>query len=297
PPRPPAPATRTARAAAALSVRALPAPAAAAAAAAAALPALRRAAAPAPGLARTARASRAAAAGLGLVWAAMTAEFAWRRIAPGPRTPAEIWRMAATSALIPPAACAQRLAGEWRHRAARPHRARPVKAVLFDRDGTLVHDVPYNAEPGKVRPVEGAREALDRVRAAGLRLGVVSNQSGVARGLITPDQLQEVNAAVEARLGPFDVWCVCPHGEADGCDCRKPRPGLVHQAAAALGVDPAECVVIGDIGADMAAARAAGARGILVPNGRTRPEETAAAPETAPHLAAAVRRVLRAEAR
>ncbi|WP_214414372.1 D-glycero-alpha-D-manno-heptose-1,7-bisphosphate 7-phosphatase [Sphaerisporangium fuscum] len=170
-----------------------------------------------------------------------------------------------------------------------PHPA----AVLFDRDGTLVEDVPYNADPEKVRPVPGAREALDRLRAAGLPLGVVTNQSGVARGLIGMDALRAVNARVEELLGPFEVWAVCPHGEAEGCACRKPLPGLVLQAARALGVDARDCVVIGDIGRDMEAARAAGARGILVPTPVTLPDEVAAAPEVAPDLPAAVDMVLR----
>ncbi|KIH99257.1 hypothetical protein LP52_08375 [Streptomonospora alba] len=245
---------------------------------------------------RTRRIAGAAAGGLVALWTASTAEFAWRRIAPGPRTAREALRMAVTSALIPPAACAQRLRGEWRHRGARPHGAGAVKAVLFDRDGTLVHDVPYNADPEQVLPTPDARAALDRVRSAGLRLGVVSNQSGVARGLITPDELEAVNAAVEDRLGPFDVWRVCVHGEDDGCACRKPRPGLIREAAAELGVRPQECAVIGDIGADVEAARAAGARPILVPGPATRAEEVAAAPETAARLTAAVRRVLRGNA-
>ncbi|WP_460999618.1 HAD-IIIA family hydrolase, partial [Streptomonospora sediminis] len=246
-----------------------------------------------PARARTQRAATAAAAELAGRWLAATAGFAWRRIAPGPRTPAEIARMAATSALIPPVACAQRLAGEWRHRSARPHGARPVKAVLFDRDGTLVHDVPYNSDPELVRPAHRARAAVQRARGAGLRVGVVSNQSGIARGLITPDELAAVNAAVEARLGPFDVWRICPHSEDGGCACRKPRPGLVRDAAAGLGLAPHECAVIGDIGADIDAARAAGARAILVPGPATRPEEAAGAPETARNLAAAVNRLLR----
>ncbi|MFD0658976.1 D-glycero-alpha-D-manno-heptose-1,7-bisphosphate 7-phosphatase [Thermocatellispora tengchongensis] len=140
----------------------------------------------------------------------------------------------------------------------RPARRRRPSAVLFDRDGTLVRDVPYNADPALVEPMPGAREALDRLRAAGLPIGVVTNQSGVARGLIAEPALRAVNARVEELLGPFDVWAVCPHGEADGCACRKPRPGLVLRAAAALGVRPADCVVIGDIGRDIEAARAAG---------------------------------------
>jgi D-glycero-D-manno-heptose 1,7-bisphosphate phosphatase len=156
-----------------------------------------------------------------------------------------------------------------------------VRAVLFDRDGTLVHDVPYNADPDLVAPVDDAREVLDALRSAGVRVGVVSNQSGIARGLITPAQLDAVNARVSELLGPFDTWQVCPHGSTDGCACRKPAPGLVLAAAAALGVDPSECVVVGDIGADVGAALAAGARSVLVPTPVTRSEEVEHAREHA----------------
>jgi HAD superfamily hydrolase (TIGR01662 family) len=93
---------------------------------------------------------------------------------------------------------------------------------------------------------------------------------------------------VDELLGPLGPWLYCPHAPEDGCDCRKPAPGLVREAARWLGVAPERCVVIGDIGADVEAARAAGARAVLVPTPRTRPEEVAAAPATAPDLAAAV---------
>ncbi|GHA00365.1 D-glycero-alpha-D-manno-heptose-1,7-bisphosphate 7-phosphatase [Streptomyces echinoruber] len=167
-----------------------------------------------------------------------------------------------------------------------------VRAVLFDRDGTLVHDVPYNGDPDRVRPVEGAREALDLLRARGIGTGVVTNQSGVARGLITAADVRRVNERVEKLLGPFDVWAICPHGPDDGCPCRKPRPGMVLWAAGRLCADPAELVVVGDIAADLEAARRAGAHGILVPNEATRPEETAAAEHVATDLLDAVRAVL-----
>ena len=165
---------------------------------------------------------------------------------------------------------------------------RAPAAVLLDRDGTLVEDVPYNADPARVVPVPGAAAALDRLRAAGVPLALVSNQSGVARGLMTLDEVAAVNQRVEDLLGPIGPWLVCPHGPDEGCACRKPAPGLVLAAAAALGVDPAECVVIGDIGSDVEAARAAGARAILVPTPATLAEEVAAAPEVAETLEAAV---------
>jgi HAD superfamily hydrolase (TIGR01662 family) len=165
-------------------------------------------------------------------------------------------------------------------------------AVLFDRDGTLIVNVPYNADPDRVTPMPGARRALDRLRRAGLRIGVVSNQSGVAKGIIGHSDLAAVNARVERFLGPFDVWAVCPHDDADGCACRKPAPGLILRAAAILGVTAKECAVIGDIGSDMGAARAAGARGILVPSPDTLWEEVAAADEVADDLMTAVDHLL-----
>ncbi|MGS2645115.1 D-glycero-alpha-D-manno-heptose-1,7-bisphosphate 7-phosphatase [Streptosporangium sp. G12] len=172
------------------------------------------------------------------------------------------------------------------------NRKRPA-AVLFDRDGTLIVNVPHNRDPRRVRPMPGAPAALDRLRRTGVPIGVVTNQSGVARGLIGVEELYEVNSRVEALLGPFDVWAVCSHGEDDGCGCRKPAPGLILRAAAVLGVSARDCVVIGDIGRDMEAARAAGARGILVPTPETLPQEVTAAPETAADLVTAVERVIR----
>ncbi|MFI9584729.1 D-glycero-alpha-D-manno-heptose-1,7-bisphosphate 7-phosphatase [Streptomyces sp. NPDC052236] len=165
-------------------------------------------------------------------------------------------------------------------------------AVLFDRDGTLVADVPYNGDPARVALMPSARAAVDTVRALGIPVGVVSNQSGVARGVLTRRQVEAVRHRVEELLGPFAVWAVCPHGPDDGCGCRKPAPGLVLAACERLGVDPARTVVIGDIGSDVLAARAAGARGVLVPTSATRPEEIAAADETAPGLIEAVRLAL-----
>lgn len=172
---------------------------------------------------------------------------------------------------------------------------RPVlyDAVLLDRDGTLIEDVPYNGDPEKVRPVPGARAALDRLRAAGLRLAVVTNQSGLARGYFGGEQMLAVHARVEELLGRFDAWLVCPHDDADGCDCRKPAPGLVYAAARELGTTPSRCVLVGDIGRDVAAAMAAGAAGVLVPTPVTRPEEVAAAGWVATDLPAAVAEILR----
>lgn len=258
---------------------------------------------------------RKTAGAAGLAALAGTLEFAWTRIAPGPRTPREVATMLATSVAIPFAATYHWLRG-WAavpgllakgsprpiRQAApgnsdtssalpdvRPAGGRPrPRAVLLDRDGTLVHDVPYNGDPARVTPVPGAREALDRLRGAGIALAVVSNQSGVARGLLSEAQVSAVNARVEELLGPVGPWMCCLHADGDGCACRKPAPGLVVQAASALGVAPSECALIGDTGADVGAALAAGARPVLVPNAATMEAEIARAPEVAPDLGAAV---------
>ena len=173
-----------------------------------------------------------------------------------------------------------------------PPVAEPPLAVLFDRDGTLVVDVPYNGDPAQVQPVPQAAQALEVLRAAGVPTAVVSNQSGIARGLITRAQVDAVNARLEQLLGPLGPVFVCEHGPADGCACRKPAPGLVLQAAEALGVPPQRCAVVGDIGADVGAALAAGARPVLVPTPVTRAEEVDAAPEVAPDLLSAVELLL-----
>ena len=98
------------------------------------------------------------------------------------------------------------------------------EAVLLDRDGTLVRDVPYNGDPALVEPLPGVRAALDRLRARGVRLGIVSNQSGIARGRLTAAQAEAVMARTVELLGPFDDVRWCPHAPEDGCACRKPAP-------------------------------------------------------------------------
>jgi HAD superfamily hydrolase (TIGR01662 family) len=160
--------------------------------------------------------------------------------------------------------------------------------VLFDRDDTLIADVPYNHDPARVEPMPGAVEALERLRAAGVRVGVVSNQSGIARGTVRHEDVAAIHARMEALLGPLGPLEYCPHGPGDGCRCRKPMPGLLWRAAARLGVHPSDCAFIGDIGSDVEAALAAGARPVIVPTPRTRREEIAAAPERAASLTEAI---------
>jgi D-glycero-D-manno-heptose 1,7-bisphosphate phosphatase len=140
--------------------------------------------------------------------------------------------------------------------------------------------------------VPGARSALDRLRDRGIQVGMITNQSGIARGLLTHRQVMDVNARVEQLLGPFSVVEYCPHAASDGCDCRKPAAGMLIAALDRLGVAPHDCAVVGDIEADVEAALGIGARPILVPNACTRPEEVRGAPEVALDLDAAVRTLL-----
>jgi D-glycero-D-manno-heptose 1,7-bisphosphate phosphatase len=152
-----------------------------------------------------------------------------------------------------------------------------VEAVLFDRDGTLIEDVPYNGDPDRVVTRPGAAAAVDAARARQLLTGVVTNQSGIGRGLLSSCDVERVNQRVEALLGPFDVWAVCPHAPTDSCQCRKPAPGLVSDAAARLAVRTDRVVVVGDRLADLGAADAAGALGVLVPSEATEAEALATA--------------------
>jgi histidinol-phosphate phosphatase family protein len=232
---------------------------------------------------------------VGLVgWLLGTGELAWARIAPGPRDVPELRRMLLTSVLIPPVASWHTVVGRLRHRRVPPWRGLP-DLVLLDRDGTLVHDVPYNGDPGLVGPVEGAAAALDALRARGVRLAVVTNQSGVGRGLLDAGDVDRVNAEVERLLGPFDGWYVCPHRAGDGCGCRKPAPGLLKRACVDAGVDPSRALLIGDIGSDVDAAAAAGISSVLVPTVATRAVEVAAAPRVATDLESAVADILRGD--
>lgn len=154
-----------------------------------------------------------------------------------------------------------------------------VKAAFLDRDGTIIEDVGYLGDPDGIRFLPGALEALARLRRAGYRLILVTNQAGVARGLITEDDVQRVNRRLGELLRaegiPLDAVYYCPHHAEHGppeyrrdCDCRKPGPGMVRRAVAELRVDPARSVIIGDHLTDVGVAAAfAGMRAALVLTG------------------------------
>lgn len=139
--------------------------------------------------------------------------------------------------------------------------------VAFDRDGTLIAEKNYLADPDQIELLPGAREAVDRLRAAGYGLVVITNQSGVGRGYFGMDAVRAMNQRLEELLGSFDGIYVCPHAPADQCDCRKPKPGLLQQASNDLRFVASDCVVIGDKDVDVGLAHNAGGKGVLVTTG------------------------------
>ena len=148
------------------------------------------------------------------------------------------------------------------------------RVIFLDKDGTLIEDLPYNVDPRRIRLAPGAREAVRTWASEGWSIAIATNQSGVARGYFTLQDLEGVAAhlkeTVEGLGGTWAGFWACPHFPegsnqyAVDCDCRKPAPGMIRDAARQLGVRPEDCWFIGDTWMDMAAGRAAGCRTILV---------------------------------
>ncbi|MBI3297494.1 MAG: HAD family hydrolase [Elusimicrobia bacterium] len=174
---------------------------------------------------------------------------------------------------------------------------RPV--VFLDRDGTLNPDRPgwYLTKPSEMRVYRKAAPALRLLRAAGFRLVVVSNQSGLGRGYLTPATLGRIHARLRRQLAAggarLDGIYFCPHRPERRCGCRKPKALLARRAARELDLSLARAAVIGDKRADLGLARALGVPGVLVLTGHGRHER----PHCAPFKPAAVRRDVLAAAR
>lgn len=176
-------------------------------------------------------------------------------------------------------------------------------AVFLDRDGVLIANVDtYVRTLADVQFLPGTFEALRRLAATHYAVVLVSNQSAVGRGLMSAEDAYAINDAVVARIaaegGRVDASFLCLHSPADACDCRKPAPGLLLQAQAELGLSLAQSYLVGDAASDIAAARVAGAYGILVRTGRGAIQETLLDPRdragtpVVRDLAAAVDRIL-----
>jgi histidinol-phosphate phosphatase family protein len=151
-------------------------------------------------------------------------------------------------------------------------------AVFVDRDGTLIEERGFLDRVERLAFYPWTTDAIRALNHAGLRIVLVSNQSGVARGLFTEAVVEEVHSRIESVLhaggAHIDAYYYCPHhpdgnvpGYAQHCDCRKPKRGLVDRAARELGIDPTRSFIVGDRWLDIGLARTVGARGVLVRTG------------------------------
>ncbi len=165
-------------------------------------------------------------------------------------------------------------------------------AIFLDKDGTLIEDVPYNVSPERIALTPRALEGVRLLAAHGYQLFVVTNQSGVARGLFTEADLRGVERHLQQLLAAVDVslsgFYYCPH-LPDGrvaeysfvCSCRKPEPGLILRAAEEHNLDLARSWFFGDILNDVEAGRRAGCRTVMINSGNER--EWRVTPERIPH--------------
>jgi len=146
-------------------------------------------------------------------------------------------------------------------------------AVFIDRDGTLTEERTYMSDPDQVVLLPGSATALSDLREAGFKLVIVTNQSGIARGLYSEDEYHAVAKRLDDLLveagSPVDVTMYCPHHPDFGpaCECRKPATGMYRQAAAELGIDLADSYYVGDKAADVTPAHELGGVGVLVRTG------------------------------
>ena len=149
--------------------------------------------------------------------------------------------------------------------------ASTTKALFLDRDGVLIDYVPYLSQPEQVVIPEGAAQALCQWQAAGYLLIVITNQSGVGRGLFSLADMESVHQRMEAEYAQegvsFTEIMVCPHHPDEGCTCRKPSPEMVIQIAQQYEIDLSRSLFIGDNLSDLKCAQNAGCQPVLVLTG------------------------------
>ena len=145
------------------------------------------------------------------------------------------------------------------------------RAVFLDRDGVLMRDSNYVGHVDRVEIIVGAPQALRRLQDAGFRLFVVTNQSGVGRGYFTRESVEEIHTLLNQHFNAvgahIERYYVCPHHPEDNCDCRKPKPKFLLEAAREYGLDLSRCFMVGDRPSDIQCGRNAGATTILVTTG------------------------------
>lgn len=173
------------------------------------------------------------------------------------------------------------------------------RAVFIDKDGTLIENVPYNVDVGRVKLMPGAGRALRALQRAGYATFVVSNQPGIALGLFDETKLSAVERHIrkllEADHVSLDGFYFCPHAPQRGCECRKPAAGMILRAAIEHGIELDTSWMIGDILDDVEAGRRAGCRAVMLDHGNETEWRisTVRTPETiAPNFAAAVQFIL-----
>ena len=148
-----------------------------------------------------------------------------------------------------------------------------VEMIILDRDGVINEDSDhYIKSPAEWIPIAGSLEAIAKLKKAGYSVTVASNQSGLARGYFDVETLDSMHDKMAGLLAECDVTIdgifYCPHGPDDGCDCRKPRPGLLLQIAKAFDIDLQQSHFVGDSMSDMQAALQAGAKPVLLKTGK-----------------------------
>jgi histidinol-phosphate phosphatase family protein len=147
----------------------------------------------------------------------------------------------------------------------------PSKAAFLDRDGTIIEEKDFIRTPDEIEFVPGSIEAIKMLHSLGYKIVVVSNQSGIGRGILTEKMVAEINQSFLVRLkdqgAPADALYFCPHHPDDNCDCRKPKTGMIERAVGELGLDLENAVVIGDKLADVKLGKNIGATTVLVLTG------------------------------
>ena len=150
-----------------------------------------------------------------------------------------------------------------------------MKLIILDRDGTINHDSDEHIKsPEEWKPIKGSLEGIARLTQAGYRIAVATNQSGIARGLLSTRTLFEIHDALQRAVsqlgGRVDAFFFCPHAADSSCECRKPQPGMPLEVARRFNVALKDVHMVGDARRDLEAAAAAGARPVLVLTGKGR---------------------------
>jgi len=162
-----------------------------------------------------------------------------------------------------------------------------MSLIILDRDGVINHDSDdFIKSPAEWEPIEGSLEAIARLNYSDFRVVIITNQSGIARGLLDVEMLNRIHSKMRRMLsqvgGRIEAIIFCPHGPDDNCSCRKPKPGSYNDLAHRLRISLENVPAVGDSLRDIEAAQAAGARPILVRTGKGTATETAGIPEGVP---------------